>query len=74
MLGVGDREFRQKSTLEMKEKMKSDKTVVLVSHSEALVRELCNRLVWIENGTVVASGDVDAVLNEYNDSTRTVPS
>jgi len=47
---------------------------VLVSHSEALVREICNRLVWIENGTVVASGDVDAVLREYNDSARAVPS
>ena len=65
-MGVGDREFRQKSTKAMKEKLKSDKTVILVSHSEPLVREMCDRLVWIENGTVVASGDVDAVLNEYN--------
>ena len=67
-LGVGDKAFRQKSTKAMKEKMKSDKTVVLVSHSEALVREMCNSLVWIENGTVVAHGDVDFVLNEYNRS------
>jgi lipopolysaccharide transport system ATP-binding protein len=58
----------------MKQKMKSDKTVVLVSHSEALVREICNRLVWVENGTVVASGEVDAVLNEYNRSQRMVHS
>ncbi|MBT5700179.1 MAG: ABC transporter ATP-binding protein, partial [Gammaproteobacteria bacterium] len=67
-LGVGDKEFRQKSTKAMKAKMKSNKTVVLVSHSEALVREMCNSLVWIENGTVVALGDVDSVLNEYNRS------
>ena len=73
-LGVGDREFRQKSTKEMKEKMKSNKTVVLVSHSEVLVRELCNRLVWLDNGTVVASGEVDAVLNEYNRSQQLIHS
>ncbi len=73
VLGVGDKEFRQKSTREMKEKMQSDKTVVLVSHSESLVREICDRVVWIENGAVIASGEVEDVLTEYNGSTRPTP-
>jgi lipopolysaccharide transport system ATP-binding protein len=73
VLGVGDMEFRQKSTRKMKEKMQSDKTVVLVSHSESLVREICDRVVWIENGSVIASGEVEGVLTEYNGSTRSEP-
>lgn len=65
VLGVGDREFRLKSTRAMKEKITSDKTVVVVSHNEPLIRETCDRLVWIENGMVVATGDVDPILADY---------
>jgi len=52
VLGVGDEEFRTKSTSEMKRLIKSDKTVVLVSHSLPTVKELCDRAVWIEEGSV----------------------
>ncbi len=66
VLGVGDRDFRVKSTNAMKEKIQSDKTVVVVSHSEPLVREICDRLVWIENGHIMAKGDVNEVLDQYS--------
>lgn len=66
VLGVGDRDFRIKSTNAMKEKIQSDKTVVVVSHSEPLVQEICDRLVWIEDGRVIAKGDVDGVLERYS--------
>ncbi len=65
ILGVGDQGFRQKSTAAMKEKINSDKTVIVVSHSEALIREVCDRLVWIHQGAVAATGDVDDVLAQY---------
>lgn len=65
VLGVGDRDFRPKSTRAMKEKITSNKTVVIVSHNEPLIRETCDRLVWVENGAVVATGDVDPILADY---------
>lgn len=65
VLGVGDRDFRTKSTNAMKEKIESDKTVVLVSHSEPLVRSICDRVIWIENGETMAQGPVDTVLEKY---------
>lgn len=68
VLGVGDREFRKKSTDAMKRKIQSDKTVVLVSHNEPMIRETCDRLVWLQHGTVVAEGAVDDVLDEYTAS------
>ena len=62
-LGVGDLEFRQKSTKVMQEKIKSDQTVVLVSHNAQTIRQLCNRAVWIENGVSRLEGDVDRVVD-----------
>ncbi|NOT13924.1 MAG: ABC transporter ATP-binding protein [Methylococcaceae bacterium] len=65
VLGVGDEEFRMKSTAEIRRLIKSDKTVVLVSHNLPTVRELCDRLVWIENGQVCQSGSTAEVLAHY---------
>jgi lipopolysaccharide transport system ATP-binding protein len=65
VLGVGDQSFSIKSTEAMKERIKSDKTVVLVSHNVPLIQEVCDRLLWIENGQTFAQGNVDNVLNEY---------
>ncbi|MBE9563465.1 MAG: ABC transporter ATP-binding protein, partial [Proteobacteria bacterium] len=50
VLGVGDENFRQKSTRVMREKISSNKTIVLVSHLTAMIKKLCIRVVWIEEG------------------------
>jgi lipopolysaccharide transport system ATP-binding protein len=65
VLGVGDEAFRKKSTAAMKERIRSDKTVVLVSHNVPLLREVCNRVIWIENGITQAQGSVQEVLGAY---------
>jgi len=64
-LGVGDKDFRQKSRDVIVQRMKSDKSFVLVSHNEATVLEYCQRVIWIENGRVVMSGDAGTVIGEY---------
>lgn len=65
VLGVGDEEFRIKSTAEMKRLIKSDKTVVLVSHNLATVSELCDQLAWIEDGRVKHMGPTAEMLAQY---------
>jgi lipopolysaccharide transport system ATP-binding protein len=65
VLGVGDEAFKKKSTDAMKERIQSEKTVVLVSHNVPLLRETCDRLIWIEDGRTRAQGDVSAVLEAY---------
>jgi len=65
VLGVGDEAFRKKSTEAMKQKIKSEKTVVLVSHSVPLLKELCDRIVWIEAGRTQVQGKVPEVLEAY---------
>jgi len=64
-LGVGDAAFVKKSTAVMRERMRSDKTVALVSHSPGSIRSLCDRAIWIEEGTVRSEGEPAKVLDEY---------
>jgi lipopolysaccharide transport system ATP-binding protein len=65
VLGVGDELFKQKSSRAMKEKIRSDKTVVLVTHAASTIQELCDRAVWIEEGTTKSVGQAGEVLQEY---------
>lgn len=65
VLGVGDAEFKAKSSQIMREKIRSEKTIVLVSHSPGTIRQLCDRVVWIDNGVTQAEGDTVTVLERY---------
>ncbi len=65
VLGVGDRDFKKKTTAIMKEKIKSEQTVVLVSHQASMIQELCNRALWIENGVAIMEGPTEDVIKKY---------
>lgn len=66
VLSVGDGSFRQKSGDKMREILASGVTGVLVSHSIDQVRELCNKVLWLDKGRqIVFSDDVDGVCDAY---------
>lgn len=67
VLAVGDADFKKKSLAVMKEKIRSSKTIVLVSHSAGTIRQLCNRAVWIEEGVTRSEGDTETVINAYEE-------
>lgn len=65
-LGVGDIRFQKMSSHLIKEKLQQpQQTAVLVSHSIAMIREICSRVIWIEDGKVMADGDVIQVTGDY---------
>ncbi len=68
VLGVGDAEFRKKSNAAMRDKISSDKTVVIVSHDESTLKELCDRVIWVDNQGENKTGGVDDVLLSYQNS------
>jgi lipopolysaccharide transport system ATP-binding protein len=70
VLGVGDETFRKKSNQKMKEKILSERTVVLVSHNPGTIKELCDRAVWIEDGISRSEGKAEDVLLKYNNHTK----
>jgi lipopolysaccharide transport system ATP-binding protein len=65
VLGVGDELFRVKSLNTIKDLVRSEKSVILVSHQPAIHRQMCDRLVWIEGGVVQDAGEVETVLEKY---------
>lgn len=67
ILGVGDVKFRQKAEKSMIEKLRSDQTVVLVSHVAQQIKNVCSRALWIEDGRVRKSGKPDEVIHHYHE-------
>ena len=65
VLSVGDRAFRRKATQAMKERITGEQTVVLVSHSEQHIKNMCDVAAWIQDGVLRAYGCVDEVLEQY---------
>ncbi len=68
VLGVGDIDFRAKSSATIREMMNSERTVVLVSHLPGLIKEVCNRVIWIDKGRVVQVGEPGMVLEQYRNA------
>jgi|TARA_B110000902_G_scaffold267253_1_gene359553 lipopolysaccharide transport system ATP-binding protein len=65
-LSVGDAVFEQKARKTMENMIKSDQTVVLVSHSISSVKKLCDRVIWIEHGLVERQGNAAEVVAAYS--------
>lgn len=57
VLSVGDGAFRKKSGDKMRQILDSGVTGILVSHSLGQVRELCNKILWIDHGHQVGFSD-----------------
>ncbi|WP_315078308.1 ABC transporter ATP-binding protein [uncultured Clostridium sp.] len=65
VLSVGDGRFRKKSEERMLELIKSDATVLFVSHSLGQIRRLCTKVVWLEKGQVKMVGNTKEVCDAY---------
>lgn len=72
VLGVGDSAFREKATRAMKQRINSDQAVILASHSDNTILELCERVIWLENGEVQQQGDPAEVIKAYQRHIRSV--
>lgn len=68
VLSVGDVRFRKKSYNKMKELISDEnRTVLIVSHSSSTLKDLCNRVIWINEGVLMADGKPDEVVNKYEE-------
>ena len=69
-LAVGDAEFAQRSQRRINTIRDRAGSVILVSHNHRELRDSCDRVVWLEKGELVASGDPDDVLDTYEAHVR----
>lgn len=67
ILSVGDIAFQQKSENKMRSMIKGGTTVLFVSHSLDQIESLCDRVVWLENGTVKKIGEPKTICTEYKE-------
>jgi lipopolysaccharide transport system ATP-binding protein len=65
VLAVGDAEFQKKCLSKMEDVTKSGRTILFVSHQLGSVRQLCQKAILLDKGSIINAGQVDAVINEY---------
>ena len=65
VLGVGDASFREKSKLRVRKMIEKSGAVVIVSHSLGLLKEICDRIIVLENGKIVYKGDPVEAVEAY---------
>jgi teichoic acid transport system ATP-binding protein len=68
-LATGDRQFQLRSERRIRELRKEAGTVFLVSHSNAAIRDICTRTLWIEKGELLMDGPTEAVVSAYESRT-----
>lgn len=68
ILAVGDADFQEKSKKRMLELMSGGTTVLFVSHSLEQIREMCDRVLWLEHGQVRMLGETKEVCDAYQGS------
>jgi ABC-type polysaccharide/polyol phosphate transport system ATPase subunit len=67
ILAVGDGTFRHKCAARIDDFRRRGKTIVLVSHSLDVVRQLCPRAILIDSGGLIADGPADEVIARYEE-------
>ena len=65
---AGDAVFMEKARLRLEEMVRGADILVLSSHQNETVREWCTRVLWLDQGKVVADGPAEEVLDRYMES------
>lgn len=66
-IGAGDAAFLRKASLRLKQFTERVSIIVLSSHSEDLIRNMCTKVVLLEHGRVLAFGETEDILSRYQE-------
>lgn len=68
VLSVGDARFKEKSYNKMKELISDEhRTVLIVSHSLGTITQLCDEVLWLNDGKIVEIGKPEVVVPKYEE-------
>jgi len=65
VLAVGDAVFQRKCVERVNKMRQEGITIVLVSHNLSLVRDICQRAIWLGQGQILADGAAEAIVRKY---------
>lgn len=68
VLAVGDAAFQQKCRDKILEFKRAGKGLLCVSHAPAMIRQLCERALWLDHGELVMDGRTEEVVAAYSGS------
>jgi ABC-2 type transport system ATP-binding protein len=65
ILAVGDAEFQAKCLARLHQMQRNGTSLLVVSHALDMLESLCNRVIWLDKGHVMAEGPPSIVLQQY---------
>ena len=65
VLAVGDQAFQEKCITRIRQLHKNGAAIIYVSHNLDTVRKLCDKVVWMDDGRVKATGPPGEVIGQY---------
>ena len=72
VLSVGDESFQKRSLSKILEFKDTGKTIVIVSHDLGAIEQVCDRVLWLNQGSVQEIGPTEIVIRNYLDSQKVV--
>lgn len=64
-IAVGDIGFFEKAQERASNFVSRSKVMVVASHSEDVIRRLCNKALWLRKGEPAGFGEVDEIMEQY---------
>lgn len=68
VFGAGDAAFRERAKRRMATLMDRAGVMVMATHSDGVIRNFCNRVIWLDNGHLRFFGDAEAGLKKFRES------
>jgi len=65
ILGVGDEDFQNKCSLRINSFRESGTSILIVSHGLNTLLGMCDKIAWLDHGTIQLIGKPDEVINKY---------
>jgi ABC-2 type transport system ATP-binding protein len=65
VLAVGDEQFQRRCFERMSELRSGGRTAIFVSHGLGQVQQICDEAIWLDKGSIAATGSAEDVINAY---------
>jgi ABC-type polysaccharide/polyol phosphate transport system ATPase subunit len=65
VIGVGDVKFFNKAFTRLRQVVERASILFVASHADAILKQLCDKAIWLDSGALMAFGPIDEVLEAY---------
>ena len=70
MISAGDAQFIEKAERRLREVVDKANILALASHDMEVIQKICNKVVWLEHGTIRQFGPPECVVQAYESVTE----